>query len=77
MSAERTEPEEAPATRRVLDNDDVTDMVAKGLEEDVMIDLINECEVNFDVSADELLALSRAGASEAVIRAMVAAMRGG
>ncbi|WP_419937572.1 hypothetical protein [Candidatus Palauibacter sp.] len=77
MSAERTHLEEASATRRILNNEDVMDMVAKGIEEDAMIDLITECEVNFDVSAEELLSLSRGGASEAIIRAMVAAMRKG
>ena len=77
VSAERLQLEEASATRRILNNEDVMDMVAKEIEEDVMIDLITECEVNFDVSAEELLSLSRGGASEAIIRAMVAAMRKG
>ena len=77
VSADSPGAEDQTATRRILTNDDVMDMVAKGVEEEAMIELITECEADFDVSAGELLALSRGGASEAVIRAMVAVTRGG
>lgn len=76
VSVERTA-EGSVATRRVLTNADVMDMVAKGVEEEEMIELITGCEADFDVSPGELLSLSRGGASEAVIRAMVAVTRGG
>ena len=76
VSVERTEAEGSVATRRVLTNADVMDMVAKGVEEEEMIELITGCEADFDVSPGELLSLSRGGASEAVIRAMVAVARG-
>lgn len=74
---ERTEVEGSVAARRVLTNADVLDMVAKGVEEEAMIELITGCEADFDVSPGDLLSLSRGGASEAVIRAMVAVARGG
>lgn len=72
MSAEGT-----GVTPRVLTNADVVDMVAKGLKDDVIVEIITGCEAEFDVSAGDLLSLSRSGASEAVIRAMVAIARKG
>ncbi|MDE2796866.1 MAG: hypothetical protein OXL34_18780 [Gemmatimonadota bacterium] len=77
VSEARTGVEESGATPRVLTNADVVDMVSKGLKEEVIVEIITGCEAEFDVSAGDLLSLSRSGASEAVIRAMVAIARKG
>ena len=62
--------------KQVLTNDDILDMVRKDVEDDVIIELIGASEAKFDVSMAGMLNLSRNGVSEAIIRAMAAAMGG-
>ena len=63
----------AHAAQAPMSNDDVVQMVASGLSEDVVIGAMSANDVNFDVSARGLLALKKAGVGDKVVQAMLAA----
>lgn len=56
-----------------LTNDDIIQMVSNGLPENVVIGSISANDVNFDVSANGLLALKKANVSDKVVEAMLSA----
>lgn len=56
-----------------LTNDDVIRMVSNGLPENVVIGSISANDVNFDVSANGLIALKKADVSDKVVEAMLSA----
>jgi len=66
----------AEAAPKALTNQDVTRMVANGLPESVVVSTIQAGPTQFDTSIDALIALHKAGASKAVLDAMVAAGTG-
>jgi hypothetical protein len=55
-----------------LKNEDVVNMVESGLQESVVIAAVHANPENFDLSANGLIALKKAGVSDAVIQAMLA-----
>ncbi len=57
---------------KALTNDDVVSMVAGGLDVSLVIGAIQANEENFDVSANALLALKKAGVADKIIQAMLA-----
>ena len=73
-SEEQADTAERVAAKQVLTNDDIVDMVRKDVADDVIIELIGTSEAKFHLSLIDMLHLSRNGVSEAVIRAMAAAM---
>ena len=75
-SVEQTDTAERVAAKQVLTNDDILDMVRKDIADDVIIELIGANEAKFELSIMSMLNLSRNGVSEAIIRAMAAAMGG-
>ena len=56
-----------------LTNDSIVKMVKGGLAEPTIVSAIEASDVQFDVSADGLIALKQAGISDTVIQAMIAA----
>jgi hypothetical protein len=66
-------PSTQPANVQVLSNQDIIAMTNAGLDSSVIIDKIKASSCNFDTSPDALIKLKQAGASEAVIAAMVQA----
>jgi hypothetical protein len=66
----------AQDVKQRLTNDDVIHMVQAGFADDTILNVIHSQDSRFDVSVDGLLALKKAGTSEKVINAMVAAASG-
>lgn len=62
----------AEASPKALTNQDVARMVASGLPESVVLSSIQAGPTQFDTSVDALIALHKAGASNAVLDAVVA-----
>jgi hypothetical protein len=62
----------ADTSPKALTNQDVTRMLAGGLPESVVLSTIQAGPTQFDTSIDALIALHKAGASKAVLDAMVA-----
>jgi hypothetical protein len=60
---------------KTLTNTSVIDMVNAGLSDDIIINLINNAEVSFDVSVDAMIALSGQKVSSVVILSMKNAMK--
>lgn len=58
--------------QQVMNNGSVIKLVKAGLSEDLIITTINGAAGNYDISADGIIALKSAGASDKVIAAMVA-----
>src|SRR5262245_47211375 len=69
LGASRTDAQ-GPAT---LTNADVAEMVRSGLPDSVIVAKIRTAPARFDVGTEALVALKRAGASDRVLEAMVAA----
>ena len=63
----------AQTKKAPMTNDNVVQMVASGLTEDVIVGAISANDVDFDVSADGLLDLKKAGVSDRVVQSMIAA----
>ena len=63
----------AEASPKALTNQDVARMVASGLPESVVVSTIQAGPTQFDTSIDALIALHKAGASKAVLDAVVGA----
>lgn len=61
-----------PCAAAPLTNADITKLLAAGLEESAVVATIRSNGGSFDTSADALIALKRAGASDAVIQAILA-----
>lgn len=59
------------AAQQVLNNDSVAKLVKAGLSDDLIISTINASPGSYDTSADAIIALKSAGASEKVISAVV------
>lgn len=75
--AERLEEEAQESAERVLTNDVVIGMVRDGLPDEVIIQVIEASEVDFDVTPAALGELNREGLSAALISAMVRAAGSG
>ena len=60
-----------------LNNDSVVKMLKAGLSEDLVISAINSKPGNYDTSADGMIALKTAGASDKIISAIVIKASGG
>ena len=60
-------------TQKSLTNKDVTDMVKQGMNEALIIKVIQASDSNFDVSSDAISQLKADGATQGVIDAMVQA----
>jgi hypothetical protein len=60
------------AAQQPLNNDSVIKLVKAGLSDDLIMSTINASPGNFDVSADGLIALKSAGASDNVVSAVLA-----
>lgn len=60
-------------TKKPITNDDVVQMVKAGFDEATIVKAIQANETNFDASVDALVALKTAGASKAIIDAMLEA----
>jgi hypothetical protein len=58
--------------QQVMNNGSVIKLVKAGLSEDLIITTINGAAGNYDISADGIIALKSAGASDKVIAAIVA-----
>jgi hypothetical protein len=63
----------AQSKKPPMTNANVVQVMSSGLGEDVIINAISANDVDFDVSADGLLALKKAGISDRVVQAMIAA----
>ena len=74
--ARALEVEAAERAERVLTNADIVGMVNDGLPDEVIIQLIESSEVDFDLSPATLGELNRRGLSSDVISAMIAAAGG-
>lgn len=61
--------------QHILTNKDVVDMVTAKLSDAVIIDEIHESQCKFSTAPDDLIALKKAGVSDAVIEAMTNAGR--
>jgi hypothetical protein len=59
--------------KKPLTNDDVLQMVKAGFQESMIIKTIEANDANYDVSVQALMALKKAGVSQPVIEAMLAA----
>ena len=57
--------------QEALDNASVTKLVKAGLSEDLIVTTINSSAGNYDTSANGLIALKKAGASDKVVAAVV------
>jgi len=57
--------------QQALDNESVTKLVKAGLSEDLIVTTINSSPGTYDTSANGLIALKKAGASDKVIAAIV------
>ena len=55
----------------LLDNSSVVKMLKSGLSEDVIISAINASPANYNTSAEGLIALKKAGASDKLVAAIV------
>src|SRR5262245_56724638 len=62
--------------QEVLTNDSVIQMIKAGLPEGVVISKIKSTATKFDLSADSLVNLKKAGVSDKVLEAMMAAGTG-
>lgn len=62
-----------PAAQQALTNDDVMEMLRAGLPDSVIVAKIRTSPSRFDLGTDALIALKRAGASERVLEAVLAA----
>jgi hypothetical protein len=58
--------------QQALNNDSVIKLVKAGLSEDLIVTTINGAAGNYDISADGIIALKAAGASDKVVAAIVA-----
>ena len=65
------------AAQQALNNSSVIKLMKAGLSEDLIITTINASPGKYDTSADGLIALKKAGASEKVIAAIVTKANGG
>lgn len=63
----------AQSAKAPLSNDDVEQMLAQGLTEDVVVQAISANDANFDVSPAGLLGLKKANVSDNVVQAMLGA----
>jgi hypothetical protein len=59
------------AAQQTMDNDSVVKLVKAGLSDDLIVSTINASPGKYDTSADAIIALKQAGASDKVIAAMV------
>lgn len=59
------------AAQQVMNNDSVIKLVKAGLSDDLIVDTINASPGAYDVSADAIIALKTAGASDKVIAAVL------
>lgn len=57
--------------QQALNNDSVIKLIKAGLSEDLIVSTINGSAGNYDTSADGLIALKKAGASDKVVSAIV------
>lgn len=64
---------ETQSPKAAMTNDDVEQMLAAGLTDDVVVQAISANEGRFDVSPAALLALKKANVSDKVVEAMLAA----
>jgi hypothetical protein len=60
------------AAQQVMNNDSVIKLVKAGLSDDLIVTTINSSPGNYDTSADGIIALKSAGASDKVVAAMIA-----
>jgi hypothetical protein len=60
------------AAQQVMNNDSVIKLVKAGLSDDLIVTTINSSPSAYDTSADGIIALKTAGASDKVIAAMIA-----
>lgn len=67
----------AACAQQVLTNKDVVDMVSAKLSDAVIIDEIHKTPTKFSTAPDDLIALKKAGVSNAVIEAMTNAVKPG
>lgn len=63
----------AQSAKAPLTNNDVEQMLAEGLTDEVVVQAISANDVNFDVSPTGLLALKKANVSDKVVQAMLGA----
>lgn len=56
--------------QHILTNKDVVDMVSAKLSDAVIVDEIHKSQCKFSTAPDDLIALKKAGVSDAVIEAM-------
>jgi hypothetical protein len=61
--------------KRPLTDDDIVQMVASGLQDDVVTGSIQASDVDFDVSPTGLLALKKANVDDIIIQSMLAAQK--
>jgi hypothetical protein len=64
------------SAQQALDNAAIVKMVKAGLSADIVVATVNSQAGHYDVSADGLIALKKAGTSDAVISAMIARTNG-
>ena len=60
------------AAQQAMNNDSVVKLVKAGLSDDLIVSTINASPGSYDTSADGIIALKTAGASDKVIAAMIA-----
>jgi hypothetical protein len=60
-----------PSAQKALNNDSVTKLIKAGLSDDLIVNTINVSPGSYDTSADGLIALKTAGASDKVLSAIV------
>lgn len=66
----------ALAAQQAMNNDSVIKMIKAGLSEDIIVGSINSQPGQYDTSADGLIALKTAGASDKVVGAMISKASG-
>ena len=71
--AEQLREAAAERAESTLTNEDIVEMFEEDLSDEIIIQLIETSEVDFDVSRAEVIELNRRGLSSAVISAMIAA----
>src|SRR5258708_34025509 len=61
--------------QEVLNNETILKLVKAGIGEDVIVSMVNQQPGKYALSADDVIALKKAGASDKVMAAMI--LRGG